>query len=293
MPKYCIVIPSYNNSDTLGEAVESALSQKFNDFSVIVSDNNSSDETAQVLSKFDDRRLKIFEHMELLPKSENWNRAYSYADDCEYLVNLHADDYLYKDCLKNIDDHSSEQTSLIHGIDNQVSWDKKDKKFHLPFPFNWTASGEEHKSLMIINNNVSIVGTAFSMKAFRKINGFSLDYNFLQDVQMWFDLSDYGLCKYVAKKMGAYRMAPSPPEPYLYEVIRWHEDLINSSQISESLKNLSSDVLLSKMNRIAKMNLSEDLSQEVRRVISDHKDSRIINIRLKNLKEKIKFIFSS
>ena len=32
MPKYCIVIPSFNNSDTLGEAIDSALRQDFYDY---------------------------------------------------------------------------------------------------------------------------------------------------------------------------------------------------------------------------------------------------------------------
>ena len=51
MPRYCIIIPSYNSESTIVPAVTSAINQNYKDFSVVVSDNCSDDNTIQLLSK--------------------------------------------------------------------------------------------------------------------------------------------------------------------------------------------------------------------------------------------------
>lgn len=58
-PLVSVCIPSYNHAQFVGRAVSSVLRQTLADLEVIVLDDVSTDETMEVLSRIDDRRLTI------------------------------------------------------------------------------------------------------------------------------------------------------------------------------------------------------------------------------------------
>ena len=49
MPAVSVIIPTYNRSGYLVQAVESVLNQTFGDLEVVVVDDGSTDDTARVL----------------------------------------------------------------------------------------------------------------------------------------------------------------------------------------------------------------------------------------------------
>ncbi len=54
-PTISVVIPTYNRAGCVGDAIRSVLAQIFQDFELIVVDDGSSDNTAEVLSQFGDK----------------------------------------------------------------------------------------------------------------------------------------------------------------------------------------------------------------------------------------------
>jgi glycosyltransferase involved in cell wall biosynthesis len=62
MPRVSIIIPTYNRSDTISRAVRSAMEQSISDIEIIVIDDNSSDNTSDVISRFNDSRIKYVKH---------------------------------------------------------------------------------------------------------------------------------------------------------------------------------------------------------------------------------------
>lgn len=56
-PRVTIVIPTYNRSGWLRQSLASALEQTYPDVTVLVSDNASDDDTAEVVRSFDDDRV--------------------------------------------------------------------------------------------------------------------------------------------------------------------------------------------------------------------------------------------
>jgi len=54
-----IVIPVFNGSSTLREAIESALAQSYSFFEVLVVDDGSTDDSAEIVSSYDDPRLRM------------------------------------------------------------------------------------------------------------------------------------------------------------------------------------------------------------------------------------------
>ena len=58
MPRVTVFIPTYNRARLLPEAIKSVLTQTYDDFKLVVSDNASDDSTPQVVASFDDPRLE-------------------------------------------------------------------------------------------------------------------------------------------------------------------------------------------------------------------------------------------
>jgi len=58
MTRVTVVIPSYNRTQFIAEAIQSVLEQTFRDFELIVVDDGSTDDTAAVVGDFTDPRLR-------------------------------------------------------------------------------------------------------------------------------------------------------------------------------------------------------------------------------------------
>lgn len=93
-PKVSILIPTYNRANYIGQAIESAVSQDYDNYEVLVSDNASIDNTKKVIKPFlKDKRLHFYPHEENKGPLENWHRLlYEYAKG-EWIIFLGSDDY--------------------------------------------------------------------------------------------------------------------------------------------------------------------------------------------------------
>ncbi len=55
-----ISIVMWNSSDSIADCVQSLLDQKFQDFEILISDNNSTDDSYKVIESFNDSRITLF-----------------------------------------------------------------------------------------------------------------------------------------------------------------------------------------------------------------------------------------
>lgn len=89
-PQVSVIIPVYNGSRYIVQAVESALSQTFTDLEIIVVDDGSSDRTQEVLQPYLDRIRYIYQENQGVAAARNI--ACQLAQG-EFLAFLDADDY--------------------------------------------------------------------------------------------------------------------------------------------------------------------------------------------------------
>jgi len=59
MPRIRVILPTYNRAHLVGEAIESALAQSFKDFEIVVADDESTDDTEEVIRNFSSRDSRI------------------------------------------------------------------------------------------------------------------------------------------------------------------------------------------------------------------------------------------
>ena len=98
-PGVYVCIPAYNNASYIGETIQSILDQTYENIHVIIVDDNSKDNTWQVLCDFakQDSRVLIYRNDKNLGMSGNWNKCLSLCmerEDCEYIKLVCADDLL-------------------------------------------------------------------------------------------------------------------------------------------------------------------------------------------------------
>ena len=91
MPRITIHIPCYNYGRFVSEAIDSVLAQTFEDWEAIVIDDASTDDTADVLARYHDPRLRMIRHTDNLGNIGTYNDAIRRARS-EFFVILSADD---------------------------------------------------------------------------------------------------------------------------------------------------------------------------------------------------------
>lgn len=98
-PRVSVCIPVYNGENYIAIAINSVLSQTFNDFELIIVDDYSTDHTGNITGAFKDPRLSYFRNERRLGLVGNWNRCISLAKG-EYACLLHHDDYYLPNTLE-------------------------------------------------------------------------------------------------------------------------------------------------------------------------------------------------
>ena len=61
MPFFSVVVPVYNVRQWVGRAIESILAQTFEDFELILIDDGSTDDSAEVMAQYTDPRVKLIQ----------------------------------------------------------------------------------------------------------------------------------------------------------------------------------------------------------------------------------------
>lgn len=89
-----IITTSYNQAKYLPDCIESVLAQTYTDWELLIVDDGSTDNTKEVVSKYQDKRIKSFylDHTGYYKMPEKYNFALSKATG-ELIAILEADDY--------------------------------------------------------------------------------------------------------------------------------------------------------------------------------------------------------
>lgn len=105
---FSIVIPLYNKEDSIGRAVESVLSQNYCNYELIIVNDGSTDESLNVLKKYSDIRIKVFNIT---------NSGVSFARN--FGIGKSSSNYV---CLLDADDEW--QNNFLYEINKLINYDK-------------------------------------------------------------------------------------------------------------------------------------------------------------------------
>ena len=98
MATIAVVLPVFNAESTIRRAVNSILSQTWNDLELVIVNDGSTDGTAEVLSSIDDSRLKVI-HADHVGVAEAANLA-TQSTSAPFVARMDADDWSHPDRLQ-------------------------------------------------------------------------------------------------------------------------------------------------------------------------------------------------
>jgi glycosyltransferase involved in cell wall biosynthesis len=91
-PRLSVLMPAYNASAYVGEAIGSILTQTFRDFELLILDDCSTDNTLNVAKSFDDKRIRILSNSTNLGYLKSCNKLFNQANG-DFITFQDADDY--------------------------------------------------------------------------------------------------------------------------------------------------------------------------------------------------------
>jgi glycosyltransferase involved in cell wall biosynthesis len=208
-PLVSILIPTYNYAHYIGEAIESALKQTYTNFELIIVDDNSSDNTDEVIAGFlSDKRVSYFKNVVNLGLVGNFNKCLEYANG-KYIKYLLADDKLDPAVLEKMVPimESNPNISLITSYNAMFGIKTKTRVL----PFKGLQDGKKVITECLKNGAGNWIGEP-SVVMFRKsdlrVGKFSNKYTCLVDLEMWLRLLTVGDIFIIPEVLSYFRHHP-------------------------------------------------------------------------------------
>ena len=234
-PIISVIMPVYNSQKYIGKAIKSILSQTFKDFELLIVDDGSSDDSVDIVNKFNDSRIKIFqkEHSGLV---ETLNYGI-YQSACEWVAIMHSDDISVNRRLEHQYNYIKGKKNVIVGASYYVI-DENDKVlFRITLP----EQNKEIKEKLLIQNVILHSSVMFNANHVKNHGAYNPIIN----------TEDYDLWLRMFKDSEFYNY----PTPLIY--YRKHNDSLSSSIENKKYTDSQCYYVLRKnsMNLIKQKNL--------------------------------------
>lgn len=205
MPKVSVIIPTYNRAELLRQAVESALAQTFNDLEVVITDDGSSDETAQVAASFGERvRCLLLPHSGLPAAARN---AALQASQSEYVAFLDSDDTWFPEkVVRQVERLEQDPEAGIACSNALALFSGKEKP---GAPYLHPGQGASGWALAdLLQDNFIITSTAVVRRSLLEQTGLfdeQPELRALEDYDLWLRLAAISKVIYLFESLAVYR----------------------------------------------------------------------------------------
>jgi len=213
-PAVSVCIPAYRGAAHIGEAIESVLAQTFTDFELVVIDDASPDDTAQVVMRYRDPRVRLVRNESNAGVQANWNRCLELARG-RYFKLLPQDDLLAPECLARevevLEADRDERVALVccarHIIDRRsrklmTRGYARRERGPIPARTVWRNCMQRGTNLMGEPG-----GVLFRTALGRRIGGFDASIGNVTDLDCWFRLLLHGDAYYLPERLASFRVA--------------------------------------------------------------------------------------
>ncbi|WP_195880820.1 glycosyltransferase family 2 protein [Methylomonas albis] len=213
-PTVSVCIPTFRGEAHIGAAIESVLNQSFTNYELIVIDDNSPDKTWQIVSSYQDERIKYIKNSENLGPEGNWNKCLAEAKG-KYLKLLPHDDTLAADCLRQqvevLDEDVKEIIALVFCARHIVDCNEKTiaTRGYRGGRQGVVSGGDTIKKCVRLGTNlIGEPGAVLFRKSLAdKVGPFDGGISYIIDLDYWFRLLLHGDAYYIDKPLASFRVA--------------------------------------------------------------------------------------
>jgi glycosyltransferase involved in cell wall biosynthesis len=265
--KITIGLPTYNNSETIGETIHSLKSQTFHDWECFVTDDSTSEETIDAARSAiaDDPRFTLIKNGVRLGAAGNWNKTLGLAN-AKYFKLLCADDILAPDALgiqwQTLEDHP--ESVLCTGRRNIINSHGKTLIKNRGLNSQTKSISNDVVIRKFLRTGSNFFGepsfALYRTEELRKVGGFNHSWSYLIDVVSYLNILEHGNLSPVTENLGSFRISSTS----------WSATLATQQQ-KEAIKCLdfAFDLDYASANRLDLWSgkLSATLSSFIRRAI--------------------------
>jgi len=210
-PTITVGIPTFNRAALLRETIESVLGQTYRDFSLIVSDNASTDETRDVVASLADSRLQYVRAEENVGMIGNFNRLIGLAGT-EFLMLLPDDDRLYPEYLGSVVEILQQNPSVgaVHTAFDEIDAETHVQKHGVSYV---TAKdpplvepGHAFLERSMTSTPILFASTAYRTRAIRDAQGMTTREEPFADVPLFMRIALKWDFAYVDRPLAAFRV---------------------------------------------------------------------------------------
>ena len=214
-PLITVLLPVYNSENTIADCLKSILKQSFKDFNIYIYNDNSTDNTINVISSFlYDTRIKLFHSQE--------NNGISYALNfliekvkTKYIARIDADDIMMPDRLEkqlNFIERNPQcsfisSKAILINNDNKILGITKGSPY---FPTQNTFIPNKY----ILKNHI-IHPTVFGKSSFFKKNPYDENYKRSEDHELWVRTYKSSSHVFMDDPLIFYRLSHISSKPFL------------------------------------------------------------------------------
>lgn len=206
-----VVMSSYNHAEYVGKAIESVLKQTYHNLELLIADDGSTDNSAEVISCYDDSRI-TFTRFEENTAFAGWEDVMSKAKG-KYIACIGSDDMWEPDLLEKyisfLEEHEEYGCCfcvprVIDENDNPIEdgdWDDI---------FNRANRTKEEWFRLIYKEGNCICAPSMCIRRdlFERLGGFRFQYRQLQDYELWLRLLQITNIYIYPERLVKYRFYP-------------------------------------------------------------------------------------
>ena len=203
-PFFSVVIPTYNRACKLKRALETVLNQSFDNFEILVMDDGSTDNTAEVVDSFSDLRIIYSWDVNFGGPARPRNRGIAIAKG-QWVCFLDADDWWSPDKLQVCFDCINDNVDLVYH-DMEIVPDKN-KSFRRKIIKSWQVRTPVLIDLLLRGNAIVNSSAVVRKTIIQKLNGINESDKMIaaEDYNTWLriaQLTDHFV--YMPRRLGYY-----------------------------------------------------------------------------------------
>lgn len=226
-PLVSICIPTYNGEKYIEEALISAINQTYSNLEIIVSDDNSTDKTLDIVNRYANLTSIPFFIYNHIPKGigENWNNCVKKSHG-KYIKFLFQDDILKKDCIQKMVKSALENKKIcLVYCKRNIIYNPKSREhlkwissckilheswFNLKIQQGFLSGRVYLKNQNILSEPLNKIGeptaVLINIKCFNKIGYFDATLKQILDIEYWFRIMSFYDIGFVNEELVSFRL---------------------------------------------------------------------------------------
>lgn len=206
-PRVTGLVPCYNGEATLARALDSALSQRFTDFEVVVVNDGSTDRSSEIAHRraAADPRIRVIDQPNAgLPAARNAAIA---ASRGRYLALLDADDIWLPGHLERavavLD--AEPEVGLVHA--NVEMIDADDRSLGIA-EREWHRVSDQYRALLLRHEHICCPSAVFRRACIEQVGAFDTGFTGLgcEDRDLWLRIAEHWRLHYIDEVLVRYRV---------------------------------------------------------------------------------------